>query len=442
MKVKTFKQGIHPAYNKELTNEKALQKAQEPAQVVIPLRQNIGAPCEPLVQVGDQVKVGQKIGESKSFVSAPIHASVSGVVKGIREVEMGAGGKGLAIIIESDGLNTIHEDVKPRGDLDSLSGDQLKEIIKEAGIVGMGGAMFPTHVKLSIPAGKTVDTVVLNGAECEPYLTVDHRIMLEQPEEVVYGLKALMKVVGVTKGYIGVEDNKTDAIEALQKAIQGESNIEVVALETKYPQGGEKMLITAITGREVPSGGLPADAGCVVSNVTTAVYISEAIKTGMPLIERPVTITGQGITEPMNLLVKVGTAVSELIEQAGGFKDKPGKVVLGGPMMGPSAHNTDVPVVKGTSGVLVLAPEQVEDFEPSPCIRCARCVDVCPVFLMPITLANLAQHDMFGELEDYNVLDCIECGSCSYICPAKRPLIHNIRLGKAEVLAQRRKNQG
>ncbi len=441
MHVKTFKQGIHPAYNKELTSGKELKLAQNPAQVVIPMRQHMGAPCDPLVQKGDTVKVGQKIGDSQSFVSAPIHASVSGVVKDVREVEIGAGGKSLAVIIESDGQNTLHEDVRPKGDLSSLSAEDIRMIIREAGIVGMGGATFPTQVKLSIPEGKTVDTMILNGAECEPYLTVDHRVMLEQAEEVVYGLKALMKAIGVTKGYIGIEDNKTNAIKVLTEACTGEAGIEVVPLHTKYPQGGEKMLITAITGREVPSGGLPADAGCVVNNVTTAVAVTKAIREGMPLIERPVTITGHGIKNPQNLIVKIGTSVSELIEQAGGFNGTPGKVILGGPMMGPSAHNIDVPVQKGTSGVLVLTVNDAQDFEPQPCIRCARCVDVCPVFLMPITLANQSQHKMYAEMENYNVLDCIECGSCSYICPAKRPLVHYIRLGKAEVLAQRRKKK-
>ncbi len=441
MKVKTFKQGIHPAYNKALTAKKALEKLDEPTIVVIPMRQHIGAPCEPLVQVGDQVKVGQKIGDSQSFVSAPIHASISGVVKSIKEVEVGAGGKSLAVVIESDGQNIVHEDVKSKGDLSSLSSDEIRKIVREAGIVGMGGASFPTHVKLAIPEGKTVDNVILNAAECEPYLTVDHRIMVEQPEEVVFGLKVLMKAVGVNKGYIGIEDNKQDAIDAMSKATEGESEIEVVALETKYPQGGEKMLITAITGREVPSGGLPADAGCVVNNVTTAVAVARAIKTGMPLIERTVTITGHGIKEPKNVVAKVGTSVAELIEYAGGFNGTPGKVILGGPMMGPAVHNIDVPVLKGTSGVLVLSQDEVEDFEPVACIRCARCVDVCPVFLMPITLANYSQHHMYAEMDKYNVLDCIECGSCSYICPAKRPLLHYIRLGKAEVLAERRKQK-
>lgn len=441
MKVKTFKQGIHPAYNKELTAGKAIRKAKEPVEVVIPLRQHIGAPCEPLVRVGDLVKVGQKIGDSQSFVSAPVHASISGEVRGVREVEIGAGGRGLAVVIANDGQYTLHESVKPQGDVKSLAGNEIVTIIREAGIVGMGGAMFPTHVKLTLPAGKTVDTVILNGAECEPYLTIDHRVMLERPTDVVFGLKAIMKALSVKKGFIGVEDNKTDAIDALKKAVQNEPEIEVVALETKYPQGGEKMLITAVTGREVPSCGLPADVGCIVDNVATAVAIADAIQKGMPLIERPVTITGHGINEPMNLMVKIGASVSSLIEEAGGFKGNPGKVILGGPMMGPAAHSTDVPVMKGTSGILVLTAEQVEDFEPMPCIRCARCVDICPVFLMPITLANFAQHDMFSELEQYKVLDCIECGSCSYICPAKRPLLHYIRLGKAEVLAQRRKKQ-
>lgn len=439
MKVKTFKQGIHPAYNKELTAGKALKTANAPTTVVIPMRQHMGAPCEPLVQVGDQVKVGQKIGDSQSFVSAPIHASVSGLVKAVREVEIGAGGKSLAVIIESDGQNTLHEDVKPKGDFDSLSAEEIRQIVREAGIVGMGGATFPTQVKLSIPEGKTVDTMILNGAECEPYLTVDHRVMLEEPEDVIYGLQALMKAIGVEKGYIGIEDNKTDAIDTLVKAVQGQVGIEVVPLHTKYPQGGEKMLISAITGREVPSGGLPADAGCVVNNVATAVAVARAIKTGMPLIERPVTITGSGIKEPQNLVVKIGTSVAELIEQAGGFQGNPGKVILGGPMMGPAAQNINVPVTKGTSGVLVLTKEEIQDFEPDPCIRCARCVDVCPTYLMPITLANFGQHKMYAEAEKYNVLDCIECGSCSYICPAKRPLIHYIRLVKTDVLAQRRK---
>ena len=438
MNVKTFKQGIHPNYNKELTADKALKKAKDPAQVVIPLHQNIGAPCKPLVQVGDQVKVGQKIGESESFVSAPIHSSVSGTVKAVKEVELGTGGKTLSVVIESDGKDEVDESVKPKGDLSSLSGQEIINIVKEAGIVGMGGAMFPAHVKLNIPEGKTVDTVLLNGAECEPYLTVDDRIMVEQPEEVVFGLKALMKAVDVDKGAIGIEDNTPEAIEALRKATANEPNIEIVPLETKYPQGGEKMLITAVTGREVPSGGLPADAGCVVNNVTTAVALAKAIKEGRPLIDRSITITGRGIKEPQNVIAKVGTSVAELIEQAGGYKGKVGKVILGGPMMGKAVHHIDTPITKGTSGILVIPADEVHDYDPDPCIRCARCVDVCPTFLMPVSLSNYSRKEMYEELEDYNVLDCIECGSCSFTCPAKRPLLHYIRLGKAEVMARRR----
>lgn len=439
MQVKTFKQGIHPAYNKELTSGKALEKAHDPARVTIPMSQHMGAHCEPLVKVGDQVQVGQKIGDSQAFVSAPVHASVSGVVKEIRLVETGAGTKSIAVIIESDGLNTLHEDVKPQGELQNLSAEELKKIIREAGIVGMGGAAFPTHVKLAIPQGKTVDTVILNAAECEPYLTVDHRVMLERSAEIIFGLRVLMKAVGVQQGYIGIEDNKPDAISAMNKAAEGQEGIFVVPLETKYPQGGERMLITAITGRQVPSGGLPADIGCVVNNVTTAVAIAQAIKEGLPLIERPVTITGYGIAEPKNLLVKIGTPVSELIEQAGGFKNNARQVIMGGPMMGKAVHTAEIPVVKGSSGILVPTGEEVVEFNPQPCIRCARCVDGCPAFLMPITLANYAQREMYSQMDDYHALDCIECGSCSYICPAKRPLIHYIRLGKAAVLAQRRK---
>jgi Na+-translocating ferredoxin:NAD+ oxidoreductase subunit C len=437
----TFKQGIHPEYNKELTRDKPLKKAKRPDKVVIPLQQHIGAPCKPLVKKGDHVNLGQKIGDSESFVSAPIHASVSGIVKDISKIMTPSGKEAMAVFIEADKDDIIDESIKPKGSLETLSPKEIKDIIKEAGIVGLGGAMFPTHVKLSIPDDKEVDYLILNGAECEPYLTVDYRIMIERSEDVLFGLKVLMKAVGVNKAIIGIEDNKPEAIKAMEKVVINEPGIELKVLETKYPQGGEKMLIKAILGREVPSGGLPLDVGVIVNNITTAVAISDVIKTGMPLIERSISITGRGINEPSNLIFRIGTSIKDLIKEAGGYKGVPGKVILGGPMMGVSQHETDVPGLKGTSGILVLPREEVPDYDPQPCIKCARCVDVCPTFLMPVTLANFVEHEMYDELEKYNVLNCIECGSCSYICPAKRPLLHYIRIGKAEIIARKRKAQ-
>jgi Na+-translocating ferredoxin:NAD+ oxidoreductase subunit C len=437
----TFKQGIHPEYNKELTRDKPLKKAKRPDKVVIPLQQHIGAPCKPLVKKGDHVNLGQKIGDSESFVSAPIHASVSGIVKDISKIMTPSGKEAMAVFIEADKDDIIDESIKPKGSLKTLSPKEIKDIIREAGIVGLGGAMFPTHVKLSIPDDKEVDYLILNGAECEPYLTVDYRIMIERSEDVLFGLKVLMKAVGVNKAIIGIEDNKPEAIKAMEKVVINEPGIELKVLETKYPQGGEKMLIKAILGREVPSGGLPLDVGVIVNNITTAVAISDVIKTGMPLIERSISITGRGINEPSNLIFRIGTSIKDLIKEAGGYKGVPGKVILGGPMMGVSQHETDVPGLKGTSGILVLPREEVPDYDPQPCIKCARCVDVCPTFLMPVTLANFVEHEMYDELEKYNVLNCIECGSCSYICPAKRPLLHYIRIGKAEIIARKRKAQ-
>jgi len=440
MQAKTFKQGIHPCYNKEATASKSLKKVQTPDEVVIPLQQHIGAPCEALVEVGDKVQVGQKIGDSESFVSAPVHASVSGEVTAVGPVMTSDGSDTLAVTIASDGQNTLHESVKPKGDVESLSPDELRNIVREAGIVGLGGATFPTHVKVSVPKDKNVDTVILNGAECEPYLTVDHRMMVEAPDEVAYGLKAIMKMTGANRGYIGIELNKPDAIEEMEKAVSDEANVSVVPLEVKYPQGAEKQLIKACLDREVPSGGLPLDVGVVVNNIGTAFAITDAIKNGMPLVQRTVTVTGSAVKSPQNLIFCLGTKLEELIEQCGGTQGNVGKVILGGPMMGIAQHSTDVPATKATSGILVFQEDEVEEFEPKHCIRCARCVDVCPAFLLPVTLSKVAQADMITKLDDYNVFDCIECGSCSYVCPAKIPLLHWIRLGKAILTAQQRKS--
>ena len=437
MGLKSFKGGIHPPYSKELTKDKALEKADDPEVVVIPMQQHIGAPCEPIVKAGDEVKVGQKIGEAVGFVSAPIHSSVSGVVKKVEALETPSG-KTLSIRIESDGKNEIHESVKPKGSLDSLTSEEIVSIVKEAGITGLGGASFPTHVKLVPPPEKKIDAFILNGAECEPYLSADHRLMLETPEKVIFGLKALMKAVAVDKGYIVVEDNKKNAIEALRLAATDEPNIEIIETETKYPQGDEKRIIEASTGRIVPKGGLPMDAGVIVNNVGTAAAVATAIETGMPLIERIVTITGDSITSPKNLIVKIGTSFKDVIEQCGGYSLEPGKIIMGGPMTGATQFTDEIPVIKGTSGVLVLSQAKSQTPVPSHCIRCGKCTEVCPVFIQPVAIRNLSVKERHEETEDLHVLSCIECGSCSFICPAKIPLLQSIRISKQAVLAKRR----
>jgi len=436
----TFKGGVHPPHFKEFTEKCSIEKAKDPTTVVIPMQQHIGAPCEPIVKVGDKVKIGQKIGEPKAFVSAPVHSSISGTVKKIAPMDTPTGGNVKCVVIESDGLNEIHENVLSKGDIETLSKEEILQIIKESGMTGMGGAGFPTHVKLSPPPDKKIDTVILNGAECEPYLTADHRLMLEYPEKVVYGLKAIMKTLGVNKGFIGIENNKPDAIEVMRKVVSNEPNIEVAPLVTKYPQGDEKRLINAVTGRIVPSGGLPMDVGVVVNNVGTAAAIATAIQTGMPVIERIVTITGSAIKEPKNMIIKIGTSFKEVIEQCGGYKEKPGKIISGGPMMGIAQYSDDIPVIKGTSGILVLNEKDARIPESQPCIRCGKCVSICPINLQPLFISQLSLKGMYDDTQKYHVLDCIECGSCSFICPSKRPLLHSIRVAKREVIAKRKKN--
>jgi electron transport complex protein RnfC len=433
----TFKGGIHPPHGKKYSEKKAIEKANDPKIVKIPLSQHIGAPCKPIVKKGDFVKVGQQIGEPLAFVSAPIHSSVSGVVKDVKDVKI-AGGMGSCIIIESDGEFQLCENVSSKGDVESLSGKEILEIIKNAGIVGMGGAGFPTHVKLSPPPDKNIDLVILNGAECEPYLTADHRLMIERADDIVYGLKAIMKVLNVEKGYIGIENNKTDAIKIMQEAVKGE-NIVIQGLKTKYPQGAEKQLIHAISGREVPSGGLPMEAGAVVNNVATAYAIADAIKTGMPLINRICTITGSAIKEPKNLEILVGTEITEIIEQCGGFIEEPGKILLGGPMMGRATSAIDIPSTKTTSGILAFNKVDAIIPEPSLCIKCGKCVEVCPINLLPVYISANAENGNFDNAEKLNAMDCIECGSCSFICPSKRKLLEGIRLTKNRIRSKKQK---
>lgn len=434
--LKLFKGGVHPKDNKSLTASKPIEKAPLPKKVIIPVRQHIGAPCTPLVKKGDKVKKGQVIADSDAFVSGSIHASISGTVVDVSENLHGVFGKSLAIVIESDGLDEWVEGIPFRREWENLSIEELKDIIKKAGIVGMGGATFPTHVKLSPSKDKNVDTFILNGAECEPYLTADYRMMLEYTDRIVNGIKIVMKILNVNKAYVGIEDNKPEAAEAMRRSLK-DTPVEVVALPTRYPQGGEKMLIKAITKREVPSGGLPADIGVVVQNVGTVIAISDAVINGIPLIERVTTITGGAIAEPKNLLLRVGITFKEAIECCGELKKSPEKIIMGGPMMGIAQFSMDTPIIKGTSGILALAKDEINESIESSCIRCGRCIEACPMGLNPSMLSILGEKNFYREAkEDYNLMDCIECGSCVYACPAKRNIVQYIKYLKAQNTAK------
>lgn len=421
--------GVHPSERKELTEHLALRRFPEPEEVVIPLSMHAGAPANPVVQAGDTVKVGQKIGEAAAFISSPVHSSVSGTVVAVENRKHATRGECLSVVIRSDGKDTLDESVKPRGDLESLSADEIVEIVKEAGIVGMGGAGFPTSVKLK-PA-KPVDTILLNGCECEPLLTADHRVLLEFSDDVIFGLKAIMKAVGAQKGVIVIEDNKQDAIRLLREKTADCSGIEVVEAKTKYPQGAEKMLIKRVTGRKVPSGGLPADVGCVVSNISTTKAISDAIQKGMPLIERVVTVTGERLKNPGNFIVKIGTSTKALIDYCGGITGE-GEVTVkaGGPMMGFVLDDTEVPIMKGSNGIIAVDAEHSVE---QPCIKCGRCADVCPMELSPLYFAKYADEENWQGMKEKNVMDCIECRCCEYICSSKIPLVAKIKAGKTAV---------
>lgn len=429
----TFRGGTHPPEKKELTKDAPIESPTEPEKVIIPLSQHTGAPCKPVVSVGDVVKKGQLIGAPEGFVSAAVHSSVSGKVLSIETVQLPTGRYSQAIVIENDGQNEWTS-LKDDPDYISLSPDEMKEKIKNAGIVGLGGAAFPTHVKLSPPKEKPIDLVILNGAECEPYLTADYRLMIERPEEIVAGLRILMKILGVKRGIIGIEENKPEAIQKMSETVKGLDGVEVITLKVKYPQGAEKMLIKATTGREVPPRGLPMDVGVVVQNIGTAFAIYEAVRFGKPLIERVVTVTGEGIKRPKNLIAKIGTPVSHLVEYCGGFSNGVSKIIAGGPMMGSALPDLNCPVTKGTSGILALRDSEVvhaDNFKP--CIRCGRCVDACPMGLIPSMLSILGEKGFYEEMKEYNLFDCFECGTCAFLCPSKRPIVHFVRLGKSLV---------
>lgn len=420
--------GIHPSERKEFTENLPLQKFPDPETVVIPLSMHAGAPANPVVQVGDAVKVGQIIGEAAGFISAPVHSSVSGTVTAIENHGHATRGECLSVVIKSDGKNTLHESVKPNKDLDSLTPDEIVEIVKNAGIVGMGGAGFPTSVKLKPP--KPVDTILLNGCECEPLLTADHRVLLEFADDVIFGLKAIIKTVGAEKGIIVIEDNKPDAIELMEKKTESIDNIEVVVAKTKYPQGAEKMLIKRVMKRQVPSGGLPADVGCVVSNISTTKAISDAIQKGMPLVERVTTVTGEKLKKPGNYIVKIGTSTKELLDYCGGVSEGEVTIKAGGPMMGFVLSDVDVPIMKGSNGIIAVDTDHTVE---QPCIKCGRCMDVCPMELSPLYFAKYADEENWQGMKDKSVMDCIECRCCEYICSSKIPLVSKIKAGKNAV---------
>lgn len=438
MKRKTFKGGAHPYDGKELSRECSIEILNPGDTLVYPLSQHIGAMAKPLVKAGDRVLVGQKIAEKGGFISANIHSSVSGTVKSIEKRLVATGGMVDSVIVQNDGL---YEEAEPvfSGNPEELSKDEIIKIIEEAGIVGMGGAGFPTNVKLSPKNPDIIDSIIVNGAECEPYLTSDYRRMVEQTDALVKGLKIVLKIFPKAKGYFGVEDNKPEAIEALLKATENEDRIEVVPLKTKYPQGGERSMIYAVTGRKINSKMLPADAGCIVHNVDTIYAIYNAIYNGKPLIERIVTITGDAVSTPKNFQVRIGTSFRELIDAAGGFTTEPEKVISGGPMMGFSFFNIDVPVVKGSSSLLAFIKDDVSHEESSACIRCGRCAAACPEHLLPMKLAALAGQNEPDEFKKLGGMECVECGCCSYVCPAKRQVTQSVRSMKKLIIASARK---
>lgn len=428
--------GVHPAENK-LSAHKAIEALALPKSVFIPVGQHIGAPAEVVVQKGDKVKVGQLIAKSSGFVSANIHSSVSGTVKKI-EIGPDTSGypkMGIYIDVEDDIWDDkIDRDPSLKTEF-QLDGAAILNRIQEAGIVGLGGATFPTHVKLMPPKGMKAEILLINGVECEPYLTSDHRLMLECGEELIVGIQLLMKALNVSRAAIGIENNKPDAISKMISLAYRNSNISVVPLKVKYPQGGEKQLIKAVTGREVPSGALPITVGAVVTNIATTFAVYEAVQKNKPLFERVVTVTGKTVSNPSNFRVRIGTSVSELISAAGGLPENCGKIINGGPMMGKAVANTEIPVTKGTSGILMMPEKESKRSEVMPCIRCSRCVSACPMGLEPYLLMTVSEKQLWERAEYERVMDCIECGSCSYTCPANRPLLDYIRLGKGKVSA-------
>ena len=433
--LKTFKLGgIHPAENKLSTNQ-TIKTLPVPEQIVVSLSQHLGAPAEALVVKGDKVKIGQPIAKPSGFVSAAIHSPVSGTIEKIDDLPDASGYRRKAIVIKTEG-DEWFQGIDTSSDLKTeitLTAQEIIKKIAEAGIVGLGGATFPTHIKLSPPPGKKCEVLIINGVECEPYLTSDHQLMLEKGDEILVGIQILMKALDVSKAIIGIENNKPDAIKHLANLAKKYTGITVQPLKVQYPQGGEKQLIDACIGRQVPSGKLPIEVASVVQNVGTAFAIYEAVQKNKPLVERVVTVTGKSLSNPSNFLVRIGTPISLLIEAAGGLPEDTGKIIGGGPMMGKSLTSTDVTISKGSSGILIMPQTEATRKPMQNCIRCSKCVSVCPMGLSPYLLMTLSKKEIFDRAEDEHVMDCIECGSCSYTCPSNRPLLDYIRFGKSKV---------
>ena len=425
----SFFGGIHPKENKHFAENSQVQTFPEPDVLVVPMSQHIGAPCLPLVKKGDKVLMGQKIGDNQGLC-VPVHSPVSGTVKAVEMRPHTNGLLSMSVVIENDHEDTPHDSVKPRTreEVDALTTQELIAIIREAGIVGMGGATFPTHVKLQSGLGK-VDTIIVNASECEPYIVADDRLCREYPHEMLSGLQIIMKILGLNNAFVAIEDNKPDAIKAVRMANDPSTGIKILSLPTKYPQGAEKQLIYAVTGREVPSGGLPAAVGCAVFNSATCKAIHDAVYEGMPLIRRIVTVSGDIVMEPKNLIVPIGTAF-DILSQAGGRSANPYKVLSGGPMMGVAQYDLSVPVIKGTNAVTILGHENKFDVEASRCIRCGKCIEVCPMGLMPVLMYKAMFAGDIEEMKSVHMLDCIECGCCAYTCPASVPLVLAFRTGK------------
>ncbi len=433
--MRTFKiGGVHPEENK-LSANKPIEILPIPQKVFIPVTQHLGAPSTLVVEKGSTVKVGTLLAKADAFISANVHSSVSGTVEKIEDAIDTSGYRRSTIVINVEG-----DEWEPSIDRSNdvvhqitMSDKEIVERIKSTGVVGLGGATFPSHIKYMVPDGKKAKYLIINAVECEPYLTADHVVMLERAEEVMIGVSIMMKALSAEKAFIGIENNKPDAIAHMTKVAGNFTNIEVHALKVKYPQGAEKQLIKALTGREVPSGKLPIEVGCVVNNVGTALAIYEAVQKNKPLIERVVTVTGKSVKNPCNLMVRIGTPSIELIEKAGGLPEDTGKVISGGPMMGKSLNSLEVPVSKGTSGILIMNHKEAKRSESQNCIRCGRCITVCPMGLEPYILQQFIENSKFEEAEHYRIMDCIECGSCQYTCPANRALLDYVRVGKSKV---------